>query len=113
MQNRQGQAYIEPGSPWENGYCESFNARMRDEFLNGELFGSLREAEVLSKRWQKYYNTIRPHSALGGKPPAPQMLIPCTAGQRITESGSAIKGKMNGFAALDSQAGFRYDTAKQ
>jgi len=106
-------AYIEPGSPWENGYCESFNARMRDEFLNGELFGSLREAEVLSKRWQKYYNTIRPHSALGGKPPAPQMLIPCSAGQRITESGSAIKGKMNGFAALDSQAGFRYDTAKQ
>ena len=106
-------AYIEPGSPWENGYCESFNARMRDEFLNGELFGSLREAEVLSKRWQKYYNTIRPHSALGGKPPAPQMLIPCTAGQRITDSGSAIKGKMNGFAALDSQAGIRYDTAKQ
>ena len=56
---------------------------------------------------------LRPHSALGGKPPAPQMLIPCSAGQRITESGSAIKGKMNGFAALDSQAGFRYDTAKQ
>ena len=106
-------AYIEPGSPWENGYCESFIARMRDEFLNGELFGSLHEAEVLARRWQNYYNTIRPHSALGGKPPAPQMMIPCTAGQRIKDSGSAIKGKMNGFVALDSQAGIRYDTAMQ
>lgn len=65
-------AYIEPGSPWENGYCESFNARMRDEFLNGELFGNMYEAEVLTKRWVQYYNTIRPHSSLGGKPPAPQ-----------------------------------------
>jgi len=68
-------AYIEPGSPWENGYCESFNARMRDEFLNGELFGSLYEAEVLIKRWVAYYNTIRPHGSLGGRPPAPQTII--------------------------------------
>lgn len=65
-------AYIEPGSPWENGYCESFNARMRDEFLNGELFGNMYEAQVLTKRWVEYYNRIRPHSSLGGKPPAPQ-----------------------------------------
>ena len=64
--------YIEPGSPWENGYCESFNSRMRDEFLNGELFGNLYETEVLTKRWVKYYNEIRPHSGLGGRPPAPQ-----------------------------------------
>ena len=64
--------YIEPGSPWENGYIESFNSRMRDEFLNGELFGSLREAEVLTKRWVNYYNMVRPHSSLGGKTPAPQ-----------------------------------------
>ena len=63
--------YIEPGSPWENGYCESFNSRMRDEFLNGELFGNLYETEVLTKRWVKYYNEIRPHSGLGGRPPAP------------------------------------------
>ena len=104
---------IEPGSPCENGYCENFNARIRDEFLNGELFGSLQEAKVLSIRWQKYYNTIRPHSALVGKPSAPQMLISRTAGQRITDSSSAIKGKMNGFTVLDSQAGIRYDTAKQ
>lgn len=67
-------AYIEPGSPWENGYCESFNSRMRDEFLNGELFGNMYEAIVLTRRWVNYYNTVRPHSALGGKPPAPQMI---------------------------------------
>jgi transposase InsO family protein len=72
-------AYIEPGSPWENGYCESFNARMRSEFLNGELFGNMYEAQVLIKRWIEYYNTIRPHSSLGGRPPAPQMFIPMTA----------------------------------
>jgi transposase InsO family protein len=68
-------AYIEPGSPWENGYCESFNSRMRDEFLNGELFGNMYEAQVLTKRWVDYYNKIRPHSSLGGRPPAPQTVI--------------------------------------
>jgi len=71
--------YVEPGSPWENGYCESFNARMRDEFLNGEIFGNMYEAEVLTQRWVKYYNTVRPHSSLGGKPPAPQSIIPISA----------------------------------
>jgi len=64
--------YIEPGSPWENGYIESFNSRMREEFLNGELFGNMYEAEVLTKHWVDYYNTIRPHSSLYGKTPAPQ-----------------------------------------
>ena len=68
-------AYIEPGSPWENGYCESFNGKMRDEFLNGELFGNLHEARVLTKTWLDYYNKIRPHSSLGYKPPAPQVII--------------------------------------
>ena len=68
-------AYIEPGSPWENGYIESFNSRMRDEFLNGELFGNMYEAQVLTKRWIKYYNTIRPHSGLGGRPPAPKSIL--------------------------------------
>ncbi len=67
--------YIEPGSPWENGYCESFNSRMRDEFLNGGLFGNMYEAQVLTKRWVEYYNTIRPYSGLGGRPPAPQSVI--------------------------------------
>jgi len=65
-------AYIEPGSPWENGYCESFNARMRDEFLNGEIFDTLTEAEILTRHWVNTYNTIRPHSSLGYRPPVPQ-----------------------------------------
>ena len=64
-----------PGSPWENGYCESFNSRMRDEFLNGELFGNLYEAEGLAKQWKDYYNKVRPHSSLGGRPPAPQSIL--------------------------------------
>ncbi|NDV50655.1 IS3 family transposase [Salipiger sp. PrR003] len=69
-------AYIEPGSPWENGYCESFNARFRDELLNGEVFYSLREAQILIERWRKHYNMDRPHSALGYRGPAPEVFIP-------------------------------------
>ncbi|MDO6800733.1 integrase core domain-containing protein [Shimia thalassica] len=69
-------AYIEPGSPWENGYCESFNARLRDELLNGEVFYSLREAQILIEEWRKHYNTKRPHSALGYRPPAPETIVP-------------------------------------
>ena len=57
-------AYIEPGSPWENGYCESFNARFRDELLNGEIFYSVKEAQIVIEEWRKHYNTVRPHSAL-------------------------------------------------
>jgi len=64
--------YIHPGSPWENGYIESFNGKLRDEFLNGEIFYTLLEAQVLIERWRRYYNTKRPHSALGYKPPAPE-----------------------------------------
>lgn len=64
--------YIEPGSPWENGYCESFNSKLRDEFLNGEIFYSLKELRVLAERWRVHYNTIRPHSSLGYRPPAPE-----------------------------------------
>lgn len=69
-------AYIEPGSPWENGYCESFNGRMRDELLNGEIFYSLREAQIIIESWRKHYNTKRPHSALGYRPPTPEAIIP-------------------------------------
>ena len=69
-------AYIEPGSPWENGYCESFNGRMRDELLNGEIFYSLREAQIIIESWRTHYNTKRPHSALGYRPPAPEAIIP-------------------------------------
>ena len=68
-------AYIEPGSPWENGYCESFNARLRDEFLNGEIFYTLKEAEILIEQWRVHYNTVRPHSSLNWKPPAPESLF--------------------------------------
>jgi transposase InsO family protein len=64
--------YITPGSPWENGYCESFNGRLRDELLNGEIFYTLREAQVLIERWRVHYNTIRPHGSLGYRPPAPE-----------------------------------------
>ena len=69
-------AFITPGSPWENGYCESFNARFRDELLNGEVFYTLREAQILIERWRCHYNTIRPHSSLGYRPPAPESMIP-------------------------------------
>ena len=69
-------AYIEPGSPWENGYCESFNGRMRDELLNGEIFYSLREAQIIIEKWRNHYKTKRPHSALGYRPPAPEAIIP-------------------------------------
>ena len=65
-------AYIEPGSPWENGYCESFNARLRDELLDGEIFYSLKEAQTVIETWRRHYNTARPHSALGYRPPAPE-----------------------------------------
>ena len=65
-------AFIEPGSPWENGYCESFNSKLRDELLNGEIFYSLAEAKVVIENWRNHYNTARPHSSLGYRPPAPQ-----------------------------------------
>lgn len=68
--------YIEPGSPWENGYIESFNGRMRDELLNGEWFYTLIEAQVIIERWRVHYNTKRPHSSLGGRPPVPETLQP-------------------------------------
>ena len=68
-------AYIEPGSPWENGYCESLNARFRNELLDGEVFYSIREAQILIERWRRHYNTVRPHSALGYRPPAPESIV--------------------------------------
>ncbi|MDP6680655.1 MAG: IS3 family transposase [Pelagibacteraceae bacterium] len=68
-------AYIEPGSPWENGYCESFNARFRDECLNGEIFYTLKEAQIIIEQWRRHYNTVRPHSALGYRPPAPETIV--------------------------------------
>jgi putative transposase len=68
-------AYIEPGSPWENGYVESFNGKLRDELLNAEVFNTLAEAKVLIERWRVHYNTVRPHSSLGYRPPAPEVIM--------------------------------------
>jgi len=68
--------FIEPGSPWENGYIESFNGKLRDELLNGEIFMTLLEAQVLIEQWRKEYNEVRPHSSLGYRPPAPETLKP-------------------------------------
>lgn len=68
--------YIEPGSPWENGYNESFNGKLRDELLNGEIFYTLKEAEILIEQWRWNYNHVRPHSSLGYKPPAPLGILP-------------------------------------
>jgi transposase InsO family protein len=70
--------YIEPGSPWENGYIESFNGKLRDELLNREIFTTLTEAKVLIEQWRREYNQIRPHSSLGYRPPAPEARIPVT-----------------------------------
>jgi transposase InsO family protein len=64
--------FIEPGSPWENGYIESFNGKLRDELLNREIFTTLTEAKVLIAGWRKEYNQVRPHSSLGYRPPAPE-----------------------------------------
>jgi transposase InsO family protein len=69
-------AYIEPGSPWENGYVESFNGKLRDELLDCEVFNTLKEAEVLIEQWRRHFNTVRPHSALGYRPPAPEVVMP-------------------------------------
>jgi transposase InsO family protein len=70
--------FIEPGSPWENGYIESFNSKLRDELLNGEIFTTLTEAKIIIEQWRREYNQIRPHSALGYRPPAPETKMPVT-----------------------------------
>lgn len=68
--------FIEPGSPWENGYVESLNGKFRDELLNREVFYTLREAKVLVEWWRRHYNAVRPHSSLGYRPPAPEAILP-------------------------------------
>ena len=62
--------------PWENGFIESFNARLRDELLDGEIFYTLREAQVVIESWRRHFNTVRPHGSLGYKPPAPEVFVP-------------------------------------
>ena len=65
-------AYITPGSPWENGFIESFNLRLRDELLDGEIFYTLREAEIVIESWRRHYNMVRPHASIGYRAPAPE-----------------------------------------
>jgi transposase InsO family protein len=75
-----GALYIEPGSPWEDGYCESFNGKLRDELLDREVFDTVLEARVLIEWWRREYNGVRPHSSLGYRPPAPRAYAPMPAG---------------------------------
>ena len=87
-------AFIEPGSPWENGYCESFNSRLRDELLNGELFYSLAEARIIIEAWRQHYNTRRPHSSLGYRPPAPNAVLwPATPTRPAAPATSNVAAK--------------------
>ena len=72
-------AYITPGSPWENGFIESFNARLRDELLDGKIFYSQAESKIVIESWRRHYNTVRPHGSLGYKPPAPEAFITAIA----------------------------------
>jgi transposase InsO family protein len=87
-------AYIEPGSPWENGYVESFNGKLRDELLNAEVFNTLAEAKVLIEGWRRHYNTVRPHSSLRYRPPAPETVLsywkPPPTGQNSSGSVQAL-----------------------
>jgi len=69
-------AYIAPGSPWENGYIESFNARLRDELLDGEIFYTLKEAQIIIESWRRHYNAVRPHASLSYRAPAPEVIVP-------------------------------------
>ena len=85
-----GTLYIEPGSPWENGYCESFNGKLRDECLNGEIFYSLKEAQIVIEKWRVEYNTRRPHSALGYRPPAPAACSPWNRPNQDSQSVAVI-----------------------
>ena len=86
--------FIEPGSPWENGYIESFNGKLRDELLNREVFDTVIEAKVIIERWRKEYNEKRPHSSLGYLPPAPVAILPFR-----------IKSLDNGKAKYEIQLG--------
>ena len=84
--------YIEPGSPWENGYCESFNGKLTDELLDREIFYTLREAQVLIERWRVEYNTFRPHSSLNYRPPAPEAILTTWIVRTTSEDPLPIPG---------------------
>jgi len=82
--------FIEPGSPWENGYVESFNGKFRDECLNGETFDNVLEAQVVIERWRREYNQVRPHSSLGYRAPAPEATLPFLPGSATLHLGGTV-----------------------
>ena len=82
-------AYIAPGSPWENGFIESFNARLRDELIDGEIFYTLREAQIVIESWRRHYNAVRPHASIGYKAPAPEVFVPALAAWPAAQSRPA------------------------
>jgi transposase InsO family protein len=88
--------FIEPGSPWGDGYIESFNGKFRDEFLDREVFDTPLEAKILIERWRRDYNTIRPHSALGYRPPAPEAIMPVPSGSGALRLPAPATGSGNG-----------------
>jgi len=90
--------FIEPGSPWENGYIESFNGKLRDELLNGEIFDTVLEAKVLTERWRQEYNHVRPHSALGYRPPAPAAIQPWPSGSAPCRFSEATRPRLQARA---------------
>ena len=87
--------FIEPGSPWENGYNESFNGKLRDELLNREVFYTLAEARILIERWRRHYNTVRPHSSLGYRPPAPMTVLPVEARSPYAETVRTLSHELD------------------
>jgi hypothetical protein len=93
--------HIEPGSPWENGYIESFNGKLSDELPDGEVFDTLPEAKILIERWRVPYDTVRPHSSPGYRPPAPEAIVPRTPAFAAALSGPAAMAGVVG--ALTSQ----------
>lgn len=88
--------FITPGSPWENGYNESFNGKLRDELLNREIFYTLAEAQVLVEQWRCHYNTVRPHSSLKYRPPAPETILPRPATSIYATLRSPQQGDQTG-----------------
>jgi hypothetical protein len=119
--DRREDALYRAGSPWENGYNESFNSKLRDELLNGEIFTTLREAQVLIERWRRHYNAVRPHSSLGYRPPAPETILPpvldlsyaalrpdrTLADERRIRSWCHSAGQASGIEDLDLRANWR------
>src|SRR5213076_3031406 len=85
-------AYIAPGSPWENGFIESFNARLRDELLDGEIFYTLREAQIIIESWRRHYNTVRPHASIGYRAPAPEVFVPALAAWPAAQTPTSCAG---------------------